>query len=284
MSTLEEKIATDELGNVAGKKVEIKGTDPENATVGGKVDKRKADTELKKVHESFVAIFEGVELPEDFAVKAEGILEAAIAEQVAIKEAAIAEAADLRISEIVENIEERFTQTADKYLDFVADRWIAENKIAVTADAKVSTATSIVEGLQKLLAEHNITISDEEANTIDALKEEIAEARHSYNELAQEMIELNSVKEGLEAQLVLKDIQEGMVLSDAERLASLVEGFDPADIERYRAKVEAVKEANFSGTTAEEDNGLFEEFKGQTPETPMNNSMAALLDEVRKRM
>lgn len=284
MSTLEEKIATDEIGNVAGKKVEIKGTDPENATEGGKVEKRKADTELKKVHESFAAIFEGVELPEDFAVKAEGIFEAAVAEQVAIKEAEIAEAADVRISELVENIEERFTQTADKYLDFVADRWIAENKIAVAADAKVTTATSIVEGLQKLLAEHNITITDEEANTIDALKEEIAEVRHNYNELAQEMIELNSIKEGLEAQLVLKEIQEGMVLSDAERLASLVEGFDHTDIEKYRSKVEAVKEANFSTTTPEKENGLFEEFKGQVTEKPLNNSMAALLEEVRKRM
>lgn len=283
----EKKKETNVKGNVAGTPVEIHGHDDGLTAEGGNVEKRKADTELKKVHESFSAIFEGVELPEDFAVKAEAIMEAAINERVSQVKAELTEQHDARLTAVVEEVEQSFVNTADRYMEFVAERWLNENRIAVVAEARVAKANSLVESLRSLLAEHSIELTEAEAKEIDTLKAQLKEANERYNSLAEELMEANKTNSELGAQLALKEIQEGMVMTDAERLASLVEGFDTSDLDRYKTKVLAVKEANFTESAKVEKpaDALNEAFEG-TPEVkaPVNDPMAQLAESLKRHM
>lgn len=223
-----------------------------------KAPKRLADKAT--VSEAFAQIFEGVELPETFAVKAEAVLEAAFKAERDAYTAQIQEEANERLGEIAHEMEEGFKRTADKYLDFVASKWLKENKVAVVSEAKVATAVSLVEGIKSLLAQHNVTIEESVYTKVDELETKLAESASRYNDLAEELMECRAEVQKLKADAIVRDVSEGLALTDASRLQSLVEEIDYTDLDKFRLKVEAVKETHFAKRPEQKDASLFEEF------------------------
>ena len=91
--------------------------------------------EVVEIEESIQAMFEGMDLSEEFTSKVTMVFEAAvneaatlkagtiIAEQTEILEAQMAESIESSVDEIVENL--------DSYLDYVVEEWMKENELAI---------------------------------------------------------------------------------------------------------------------------------------------------------
>lgn len=220
------------------------------------------------IDDSIAAMFEGMDLSEDFKSKATLVFEAAVNEAATVKaqqaaaeleeqfEAQLEEAVTESIDDIVENL--------DSYLDYVVKEWMEENEVAIEAGIKVEMAESLMDGLRDLFVEHNIEVDDETIDVVAELEEEIAQLKGEYNKTVNENIELSKAVLSLEAEKVFEEVTEGLTVSQRERMRTLSENLDVSDVESYQSNLETLKESFFKKTASikeevEEDEIVLEE-------------------------
>jgi hypothetical protein len=225
---------------------------------GGKAVAEEAETtdeaiaeELESVDvtESFNALFEGMDLSEDFKSKVSLVFEAAVNEAVSVKTAEIAESLQ---EEFAEKLEESVTEAMeevvenlDNYLDYIVSEWMEENKVAIEAGIKVEMAESLMSGLKDLFAEHNIEIDEETIDVVSALEEEVEEIKEEANKAINEAIALREENEQLRAEKVFFEMTEGLTTSQVERLRVLSEKLNVSDLDSYASDLSTLKESFF---------------------------------------
>ena len=253
------------------------------------------ETEEEVVVETTVAsIFEGMDLSEDFKNKLSVVFEAAVNEQVTEKvetireelegklETELSEADETRMTEIVENV--------DKYLDYVVDQWMEENKIAIEAGIKVEMAESLMNGLKDLFTEHNIEVDEETFDVVSGLEQQVSELEEKGNELVKENIELTKTIAGMKAASVFEEMTEGLSENQKERFKVLSEKLDVEDLDGYAENLRVIKESFFSeGKVAtpkvediEEDEIILEEQEVKKPASDYS-SINALVEAFNTR-
>lgn len=253
------------------------------------------ETEEEVVVEASVAsIFEGMDLSEEFKSKITLVFEAAVNEQVTEKvetireelqeklETELSEAVETRMTEIVENV--------DKYLDYVVDQWMEENKIAIEAGIKVEMAESLMNGLKDLFTEHNIEVDEETFDVVSGLEQQVSELEEKGNELVKENIELTRTIASLQAAGVFEEMTEGLSENQKERFKVLSEKLDVEDLEGYAENLRVIKESFFSeGKVAapkvediEEDEIILEEQEVKKPASDYS-SINALVEAFNTR-
>lgn len=215
------------------------------------IDEDAISEELESVDvtESFNALFEGMDLSEDFKSKVSLVFEAAVNEAVAAKADEIAESLEeqfqTELSEAVSEAMEDVVETLNSYLDYVVKEWMSENELAIEAGVKVEMAESLMAGLKDLFQEHNIEIDEETVDVVGGLEEEIEEAKEVANKAINENIELKEEIAALKAAIVFEEIAEGLTTSQSERLRVLSEKLDISDIEIYASDLSTLKESFF---------------------------------------
>jgi hypothetical protein len=208
------------------------------------------------IEESVAAIFEGMDLSEDFKAKATMVFEAAVNEAASAKAAEIAEQLEeefeVKLTESVNEAMEEIVENLDSYLDYIVSEWMEENAVAIESGIKVEMAESFMEGLKTLFAEHNVEIDEETVDVVSALEEQVAELEETANEVINENIELAKIVATLQADQVFNEISEGLTVSQKERLKVLSEKLDVNDLDEYASDLSTLKESFFKkkGTTA----------------------------------
>lgn len=208
------------------------------------------------IEESVAAIFEGMDLSEDFKAKAKMVFEAAVNEAVSAKTAEITERLEeefeVKLTESVNEAMEEIVENLDSYLDYIVSEWMEENAVAIESGIKVEMAESLMKGLKTLFAEHNIEIDEETVDVVSALEEQVAELEETANEVINENIELAKTIAALRADQVFNEISEGLTVSQKERLRVLSEKLDVNDLDEYASDLSTLKESFFKkkGTTA----------------------------------
>lgn len=217
------------LETVAGKEIE--------ANLLESKDDKKVDM---KGH--FDSMFEGQELDAEFVTKAKAIFETAVAEQaearLAEKFAAINQAVETQLVEHQAEQDKRI----DEYLDYVVKDWLAENQVAIEANAKVQKATALIEGLQSILSQNDITLI--ESN--DVVAQAIAEKEQSQEELMKAISKINEAEKTILAMQVESSINEAMKEmneADARAFLKIVSELTVESIEEFDDKLAAVVEA-----------------------------------------
>lgn len=246
------------------------------------------------VEASVASIFEGMDLSEEFKNKISVVFEAAVNEQVTEKvetireeleaklETELSEAVETRMTEIVENV--------DKYLDYVVDQWMEENKIAIEAGIKVEMAESLMNGLKDLFTEHNIEVDEETFDVVSGLEQQVSELEEKGNELVNENIELTKTIASMKAASVFEEMTEGLSDNQKERFKVLSEKLDVEDLDEYSENLRVIKESFFSeGKVAapkaediEEDEIILEEQEVKKP-TSDYSSINALVEAFNTR-
>lgn len=221
--------------------------------------------------EDIEEMFASDDLSEDFREKATTIFEAAVNARIGMELSRLEEEFEDRLEEAVGSIEEEMTSKIDSYLDYVAEQWFEENKIAIESSMKVEAAESFMESIKTLFAEHNVELPEESVDVVESLEARVAELEESLNEEITAKIELEKLVEAAEREAIFDDVAEGLAVTQVEKLRTLAEGLEFADADTYRKKVELVKENYFSGkkgsstqiiveeTTAESEDQLTEE-------------------------
>lgn len=216
----------------------------------------------------------GEELSEDMKEKAGVIFEAAVNTRITIEEARLQEAFDAKVEELEESFNQRLeeetaaifedlTTKLDQYLDYCAEQWMEENKLAIENSLRADIAEGFIQGLHDLFAEHYIRVPDEKIDLVAEMKAELEEVKSKLNETLDEKIELETVINEATKQAAIDEVCEGLALTQAEKLRTLAEGLEYTDGDSYRKKLEIVKENIFKKTKTASTGLISEEIDGE---------------------
>ena len=192
------------------------------------------------------ALLEGEELSEEFQDKARTIFETAIKSKVAdIKEELNESYANALVEEL-DTIKKGLTERVDSYLEYVADEWLQENKLAVENGLKTEMTESFLEGMKSLFEEHYVTIPEEKYDVLESMVEKLDDMETKLNEQIEKNVSLNSRLGESVANGILESVSEGLASTQKEKLASLSESVEFESEESYREKLETLRESYFS--------------------------------------
>jgi hypothetical protein len=229
------------------------------------------------MEEDVNALLQGEELSEEFQEKAKTIFETAINSKVAqIKEGLEAQYEEKLLEEVAE-IQEGLTARADSYLEYVADEWMSENELAIEHALKAEMTESFLSGMKDLFETHYVSIPEEKYNVIDSMVEKLDEMETKLNEQIEKNVSLNSRLAETVAEGILDQVSGGLAETQKEKLASLAESVEFESEEKYREKLEMLRESYFSTkATPKAKTETLSEGSDAAPEV-VSGSMAAYL-------
>ncbi len=213
----------------------------EETTEEGVVAEDKIDVE-----EDLNALIAGEELSEDFQNKARTIFETAIKTKIAEVKGQVQEEYKGKLEEEVASVKKELVERVDSYLEYVADEWMTENKLAVEHGLKTEMTESFLNGMRGLFEEHYVTIPEEKYDVIESMVDKLDEMESKLNEQIDKNVALNKRLAESVADVILSEISEGLALSQKEKLASLAENVEFDSEESYREKLVKLKESYFS--------------------------------------
>lgn len=211
------------------------------------------------VSEDVTALLEGEELSEEFQEKARTIFEAALRSKVEeIKEGMVAaydEAYEERLVEEVNEIKSALTERVDSYLEYVAEEWVTENRLAIESGLKAEMSESFLSGMKSLFEEHYVSIPEEKYDVLENMVQKLDEMETKLNEQIEKNIYLNKQLGESTAESVFNRVCEGLAVSQKDKLESLVENVEFESENDYYQKLVTLRESYFprkAGTPANE--------------------------------
>ena len=267
---------------------------PGQGAVKEEADEADAETvvEVVEIEESIQAMFEGMDLSEEFTSKVTLVFEAAVNEAASAKaDVIIAEKTDALETEMKESVDsavEKIVENLDSYLDYVVEEWMKENELAIETGVKVEMAESLMTGLKSLFEEHNIEIDDETIDVVAGLEEEVEELKTTANEKISENVDLQKQIAALNADRVFDEMTEDLTITQRERLKVLSEKLDVQDIAEYQSDLTTLKESFFKKAAPlveevqEEQEIITEETKVAKPASE-HSSINALVESLNAR-
>ena len=204
------------------------------------------EEEMIDVEQDIQALLEGEELSEEFQNKARTIFEAAIRTKLSEIKEQVKVSYEEKLIEEVASIKEELKDRVDSYLEYVADEWVQENKIAIEHGLKSEMTESFLEGMRGLFEEHYVTIPEEKYDVIESMVDKLDEMEDKLNEQIDKNVALTKRLAESASDVILADVSEGLALSQKEKLASLAENVEFDSEESYREKLVKLKESYFS--------------------------------------
>ncbi len=201
------------------------------------------------VDEDVNALVEGEELSEEFKEKAKTILEAAVKGKVVQIKEVLQTEYDAKLLEEVEEIKTALNERVDSYLEYVADEWFTENQLAVQGGLKEELTESFMTGLKSLFEEHYVTIPEEKYDVLQSMVEKLDDMESKLNEQIEKNVSLNQRLSESASDVILADVSEGLADTQKEKLASLSESVEFESEDKYREKLETLKESYFPTTS-----------------------------------
>ena len=202
------------------------------------------------VEEDLNALIAGEELSEEFQDKARTIFETAIKSKAAEVKEQVEEEYKGKLEEEVASVKKELVERVDSYLEYVADEWMTENKLAVEHGLKTEMTESFLDGMKGLFEEHYVSIPEEKYDVIESMVDKLDEMEGELNKQIDKNVVLNRRLAESVADVILSEVSEGLALSQKEKLASLAENVEFDSEESYREKLVKLKESYFSNNAS----------------------------------
>lgn len=203
-------------------------------------------THISSMKEDIAALVDGEELSEEFREKAATIFEAAVLSRVKQEVAKLDEAYEVMVAEQVEQIKEGLVEKVDGYLDYVVEQWMEQNEIALESGMKSDILEGFVGGLKSLFEEHYIEVPEEKFDVLGSLGEQVDELNDKLNEQVASNVELNKQLAQFQIEHVVAELSEGLVETDKEKFAALVEELEFDGVETFAKKAQTIRESYFT--------------------------------------
>ena len=241
----EEEVTTDE---VVAEEPTKEGEDvvaEEETTEEEVVEDTTPETPEFSVEEDVKALLEGEELSEEFQDKAKTIFETAIKTKVEEIKGKLEESYAENLVEEIATVKANMTERLDSYLEYVADEWVQENKLAVEAGIKSEMTESFLNGMKQLFEDHYVTIPEEKYDVLESMVDKLDEMESKLNEQIDKNVALNKRLAESVADVIFAEVTEGLAVSQREKLAALAENVEFESESDYREKLETLKESYF---------------------------------------
>lgn len=120
-----------------------------------------------------------------------------------------------------------------------------ENELAVQTGLRTEIAEEFMSSLQSVFKEHYIEVPEGKADLIDDLADQVAELEEQLNKTTEDNIRLHESAQSFEKADIVRKASSGLAVTEAEKLASLVEDVEFEDSETFETKVKTIKESYF---------------------------------------
>jgi len=192
-----------------------------------------------------ILVSEEATLSDGFRDKAGAIFEAAYKSKVSAEIDRLESEYAQNLESEVNDLSESLVNKVDSYLNYVVENWVKENEVAIEAGLRTEIAEQFMDSLQSVFKEHYIEVPEGKADLIDDLADQVAELEEQLNKTTEDNIQLHEKAQSFERADVVRRQSSGLAVTEAEKLASLVEDIDFDDAETFEMKVKTVKESYF---------------------------------------
>ena len=197
------------------------------------------------------ALLGGEELSEEFKERAKTIFEAALNSKIKEIQDTLEIQYEQKLNEEKEELKVSLQERVDSYLEYVAEEWMTENQLAVEHGLKTEMTESFLSGMKGLFEEHYVTIPEDKYDVLESMVEKLDDMETKLNEQIDKNIGLNKRLGESVATGILESVSDGLAATQKEKLASLAESVEFESEEKYREKLEVLKESYFARTTNE---------------------------------
>ena len=192
------------------------------------------------------------DLSEEFKEKAATIFETAvktrIQEQVKVLEAQYEE----KLSKETETVKEAMTEKVDSYLNYVVEEWMKENELAVERGIRTEIAEDFITGLKSLFKEHYIDVPEEKYNVLDDLTNQSKDLEAKLNEQIEKNVNLSKEVSEFHKKQAILEVTADLAETEKEKFVSMAENVEYDSAEKFREKLETIKESYFPKSKIEE--------------------------------
>ena len=245
--------------------------------------KSKKESKKDKFKEDVDALVKGEEsLSEGFKEKAATIFEAALHTKVATKTVELEERYASDLSEEVNAIKEDLVDKVDGYLNYVVENWVKENEVAIEHGLKSEITESFINAMHGVFTEHYINVPEDKVEIVDALTEEVTDAKDQLNASQEANMELSEKVKAFERNEIVTEACEGLAATEAAKLKELTEAVTAEDNAEFASKVATIKESylNKDDTEVKAENDIDAITENTKEETQVTGAMASYLDAI----
>ena len=226
------------------------------------------------------------DLSEEFKEKAATIFETAvktrIQEQVKVLEAQYED----KLSKESETIKEAMTEKVDSYLNYVVEEWMKENELAVERGIRTEIAEDFITGLKSLFKEHYIDVPEEKYNVLDDLTNQTKDLESKLNEQIEKNVNLSKEVSDLHKREAIAEVSEDLTDTETEKFISMAENVEFESAEKFKEKLETIKESYFPKTKSEvaEENSVDSVAANEPALEASSDAMAAYTAAISKNL
>ena len=192
------------------------------------------------------------DLSEEFKEKAATIFETAvktrIQEQVKVLEAQYEE----KLSKETETVKEAMVEKVDSYLNYVVEEWMKENELAVERGIRTEIAEDFITGLKSLFKEHYIDVPEEKYNVLDDLTNQSKDLEAKLNEQIEKNVNLTKEVSEFHKKQAIAEVSADLADTEVEKFVSMAENVEYDSADKFKEKLETIKESYFPKTKSEE--------------------------------
>jgi len=191
------------------------------------------------------------DLSDEFKEKAATIFETAVKTRIKEQESKIKAQYEEKLSKESETIKGAMADKVDAYLNYVVEEWMKENELAVERGIRTEIAEDFITGLKTLFKEHYIDVPEEKYNVLDDLTNEKDKLEDKLNEKIKENVELNKQVGEFTREKLIGEVGSDLADTELEKFHSMAANVEYDNAEKFKEKLETVKESYFPKTKQE---------------------------------
>jgi len=215
----------------------------------GKTESEKDEDDNKKESIDFSNIQKLVEdeenLSEGFKTKAALIFKTEVDAKVSEVEERLSEEYNEKMENELAEAVETLTSNIDEYLSYAVENWMKDNEVAIESSLRTGLAENFIGQLRTLFTENFIEVPEAKVDLFTKIEDELSEAKTNLQK-SEEIVEGLAAKvDRLEREKILSEESEGLVKTQASKLATMAEGVEFDSPEQFRSKLGTLKEFYF---------------------------------------
>ena len=188
-------------------------------------------------------------LSETFKDKAAVIVEAAVKSKVSEEVSRIESELQEEFDEELKTTREEMVEQIDGYLNYVVEKFMEENKLAIENGLRTELAEDFMTGLKNLFTESYVDVPESKVDLVDELGTQVRELEEKLNETTESSINMSGELEELKRDAIIREHSRDLAETQVEKLKTLAEDIDFEDDETFAMKVSTIKESYFTKKT-----------------------------------
>ena len=161
-----------------------------------------------------------------------------------------------------------------------------ENELAVERGIRTEIAEDFITGLKTLFKEHYIDVPEEKYNVLEDLTNQSKDLEAKLNEQIEKNVNLTKEVSGFHKRQAILEVTADLAETEKEKFVSMAENVEYDSAEKFKEKLETIKESYFPKTKSEvaEENSVDSVAANEPAVEASSDAMAAYTAAITKNL